>query len=92
MVEDVSRSEQQLQGDVVVHGGAQLVRGLMENDFVDELRLMAFPAMLGVGKQLFGHAGGKKRLTFIRSQTVGDGVELRIRHPAAPASSSVSRR
>jgi dihydrofolate reductase len=64
--------------DIVVHGSARLVQSLLEEDLVDELRLMVFPVILGTGKRLFGETGGKRTLTLRESRTVGDGVEIMI--------------
>jgi dihydrofolate reductase len=69
-------------GDVVVHGSAQLVQSLLEQDLVDELRLMVFPVVLGSGKRLFGETSGKKPLRLTSSKTVGDGVEILVYEPA----------
>jgi dihydrofolate reductase len=87
LVEDVTRIRGEHDGDIVVHGSARLVQGLLENDLVDELRLMVFPVVLGSGKRLFGETSGKKRLQLTSSKTVGEGVEILIYQPAddAPA-------
>ena len=68
-------------GDVLVHGSAQLVQGLFDLDLVDELRLMVFPVVLGSGKRLFGESG-KKPLRLTDSRTVGEGVEILVFEPA----------
>jgi dihydrofolate reductase len=82
VVEEVSNLRQEADGDIVVHGSAQLVQMLIEHDLVDELRLMVFPVVLGVGKRLFGDTGDKKRLRLADSKTVGDGVAILIYEPA----------
>jgi dihydrofolate reductase len=68
-------------GDVVVHGSAQLAQSLLEQDLVDELRLMVFPVVLGSGKRLFGETSDKKPLKLTSSKTVGDGVEILVYEP-----------
>jgi dihydrofolate reductase len=65
-------------GDIVVHGSAQLVQELIERDLVDELRLMIFPVVLGTGKRLFGETSDKKPLRLADSKTVGDGVTILV--------------
>jgi dihydrofolate reductase len=65
-------------GDVVVHGSAQLVQWLLDNDLVDELRLMVFPVVLGEGKRIFGPTSDKKPLRLSESRTVGDGVAILV--------------
>jgi dihydrofolate reductase len=47
-------AEQGLDGEIVVAGSIRLVRTLMENDLVDELRLMIYPVVVGAGERLFG--------------------------------------
>jgi dihydrofolate reductase len=66
------------EGDVVVHGSAQLTQWLLENDLVDALHLMVFPVVLGAGKRLFGEASDKKPLKLAESRTVGDGVLILV--------------
>ena len=70
----VAKLKEQYDGDVAVHGSAQLVQTLLADDLVDELRLMVFPVALGSGKRLFGETADKKRLQLVETRTVGDGV------------------
>jgi dihydrofolate reductase len=85
VVEEVSKLKQEQDGDIVVHGSAQLVQALIEHDLVDELRLMVFPVVLGSGKRLFGDTSDKKRLRLTDSTTVGDGVAILIYEPVRDA-------
>jgi dihydrofolate reductase len=82
LAEAVSKLRQEHDGDVVVHGSAQLSQSLLEHDLVDELRLMVFPVVLGSGKRLFGETSGKKPLRLVDSKTVGDGVAILVYQPA----------
>src|SRR5207248_1438731 len=72
---EVAKLKERYDGDVVVHGSAQLAQALIERDLVDELRLMVFPVVLGSGKRLFGESADKKRLELVDTKIVGDGVE-----------------
>ena len=78
LADSVAKVKQQHEGDIVVAGSAQLVQSLLEQDLVDELRLMVFPLVLGGGKRLFGETSDKKRLRLVDSRTVGDGVAVLI--------------
>jgi dihydrofolate reductase len=80
--EQVAKLKDEIAGEVVVHGSAQLVQALLEHDLVDELRLMVFPVVLGRGKRLFGDTSDKKTLKLADSKTVGDGVTILIHRPA----------
>jgi dihydrofolate reductase len=82
VAEEVAKLRQEVDGDVVVHGSAQLVQALVEHNLVDELRLMVFPVVLGSGKRLFGETSDKKGLRLTDSKTVGDGVAILIYQPA----------
>jgi dihydrofolate reductase len=83
LTEEVSKLKQEVDGNIVVHGSAQLVQALLERDLVDELRLMVFPVVLGAGKRLFGDTSDKKRLRLTESKTAGnDGVTIQIYEPA----------
>jgi dihydrofolate reductase len=83
LAEEVSKLRQDVGGEIVVHGSAQLVQALIEHGLVDELRLMVFPVVLGAGKRLFGETSDKRRLRLTDSKTVGDGVEILTYEPAA---------
>jgi dihydrofolate reductase len=81
-VEEVSKLKRDLEGQIVVHGSPTLVRTLIDNDLVDELRLMVFPVVIGAGKRLFGETGGEKTWKLTDSEIVGDGVAILVYEPA----------
>ena len=78
LVDEITKLTKERDGDIVVHGSAQLVQALVEHDLVDELRLMVFPVVLGTGKRLFGETTGRKRLHLSSSRVVGDGVTIQV--------------
>jgi len=80
---EVARLKDELDGDIVVHGSAQLAQALIEEGLVDELRLMVFPVVLGSGKRLFGKTSDKRPLRLADSKTVGDGVVIQVYEAAA---------
>ena len=73
--EDIRRVKGEVDGVILVAGSATLAQGLIDNDLLDELRLMVFPVLLGSGKRLFG-ASGKKPLRLTAAKTVGAGVQI----------------
>lgn len=82
--------KEQIAGDILIAGSAQLVRGLMERDLVDELRLMVFPIVLGSGKRLFGETSTKRRLRLTDSTPVGSDGILILTYTSARDASEAS--
>jgi dihydrofolate reductase len=74
VVSEVSRLKQELDGEIIVYASRRLVHTLMENDLVDELRLIVFPVALGSGGRLFDETVGKKPMRLLDTRTVGDGL------------------
>jgi dihydrofolate reductase len=75
---EVEKLKKEIDGPILVSGSRRLVHELLENDLVDELRLMVFPVVLGAGKRLFGDTTDKKPLKLVDSRTVGDGVAILV--------------
>ena len=83
---ELAKLRDETDGYVIVHGSAQLVQTLIENDLVDELRLMVFPVVLGTGKRLFGDTSDKKAFKLTDSRPVGDeGVTVQVLERLASA-------
>jgi dihydrofolate reductase len=82
VVDEVSTLSRKVNGDIVVYASFQLVHTLIAHDLVDELRLMIYPFVLGVGKRLFGGTSGKKHMRLVDTRTVGDGLAFLTYQPA----------
>jgi dihydrofolate reductase len=78
LASSVEKVKQEHGGDIVVHGSPSLVQQLVEQDLVDELRLMVYPVVLGKGKRLFGETSDKKAFKLTDVKSVGEGVAILI--------------
>jgi len=76
LAEEAAKLRASTQGNIMVHGSAQLVQALIEQDLVDELRLMVFPVLLGSGKRLFAETSDKKPMRLSSAKPVGDGITI----------------
>jgi len=85
VVQEVSKLKEQPGGDVLVAGSGRLVHTLMENDLVDEYRLMVFPLLLGAGKRLFENVDRKAALSLVEAKPVGAGVLILVYRPTRGA-------
>jgi dihydrofolate reductase len=72
-------------GDIQVMGSASLARQLIENDLVDEYRLMIEPVILGGGKRLFPEDGAARHLELVEATTSGTGVHICTYRPRGNA-------
>ncbi|WP_327263877.1 dihydrofolate reductase family protein [Streptomyces sp. NBC_01232] len=70
-------------GDLVVMGSPTLVRTLLSEGLVDELRLMVMPVLLGGGKSIFPADGGLRTLELVSTAISPAGVHVCTYRPAA---------
>src|SRR3989440_9040822 len=68
-------------GVILVAGSGTLVATVVEQDLVDELRLIVFPTILGRGKRLVLGGTDRRKLRLVEARTVGpDGVQVNTYH------------
>jgi dihydrofolate reductase len=82
VAEEVSRLKEQPGKDIGIVGSGALVRSLLAEDLLDELRLMVHPIVLGRGKRLFEEGGDQKALELVDSKTFTTGVLYLTYQPA----------
>ena len=73
---EVAKLKDEIDGDILVNGSVQLIQTLVENDLVDEYRLMVFPTVLGDGKRLFGELPAPASLKLAESKPAGETLIL----------------
>ena len=78
VVKEVPDLKQRFAREVQVHGSCGLAQTLIENDLIDEYRLLTFPVILGTGKRLFGAGAAPAALTLVSSKTTGSGVVVSV--------------
>jgi dihydrofolate reductase len=76
VAEAVAALKQEDGADVHVIGSAELVRTLIEQGLVDELRLMIDPVTLGGGKRIFRDDGSLRPLRLVHSEVTTTGAIL----------------
>jgi dihydrofolate reductase len=79
---EVTKLKQQPGKDISISGSAALVRSLLRDGFLDELRLMVHPVGVGGGKCLFEDGGDQRALELVDSKTFSTGVLYLTYQPA----------
>src|SRR5918994_342543 len=82
VAEEIAKLKRQPGKDIGIVGSGTLVRSLLADGLLDELRLMVHPIVLGRGKRLFEEGGGQKALNLVDSKTFGTGVLYLTYQPA----------
>jgi len=82
VAEEISRLKEQPGKDISISGSPTLVRSLLQDDLLDELRLMVHPIVVGSGKRLFEEGGDQKALQLVDSKTFSTGVLYLTYQPA----------
>jgi dihydrofolate reductase len=82
VAEAVAALKQEDGADLHVIGSTQLVQTLIDDELVDEFRLMIDPVVLGGGKRIFRADGSVRPLRLVDSQVTTTGAVLATYAPA----------
>ena len=77
----MTRLKQEPGQDILIFGSVELIQSLMQEDLIDEYRLMVFPIVVGNGKWLFPGESQQKEFKLVQSQTFGSGVVVLTYEP-----------
>lgn len=80
--EEVKKLKQEIQRNILIDGGSDLVNFLMQHDLIDEYRLLVHPVVVGKGKRLFREDSRKQDLRLIEARAFGTGVVALTYQPA----------
>jgi dihydrofolate reductase len=83
VAEEISELKRQPGKEIVISGSGALVRSLLRDGLIDELRLMVHPIVVGSGKRLFEDGEVQTALELVESKTFATGVVYLIYRPAS---------
>ena len=73
---DVARLKREEGRALLTQGSSNLLQTLLQENLIDEFRLLTFPLLLGNGKKLFGEGTVPKALTLVSSKVSTTGVTI----------------
>jgi dihydrofolate reductase len=77
VADEVAKLKEADGGPILVAGSCTLVHSLIENDLVDELRMMVLPVLIGGGKRVFPDSGPEEAVR------AGRHADVRVRRGCA---------
>ncbi len=80
--EELTKLKQQPGKNIGITGSGTLVRSLLRDGLLDELRLLVHPIVVGSGKRLFPDGTAQKPLKLVESKTFSTGVVYLTYQPA----------
>lgn len=74
VAEAITKLKAEVAGDILIYGSVGLVRWLLRNGLLDELRLVTYPVVLGKGVRLFEEEAEPSVLRLVSAQPFDSGV------------------
>lgn len=81
VVAEVGNLKQRFSRELQVHGSGDLAQTLIENNLIDEYRLLTFPVILGTGKRLFGAGTVPATLKLVKTYATRTGAIFSVYRP-----------
>jgi dihydrofolate reductase len=81
VAEEVKKLKQEIERNILIDGGSELVQSLEQNNLIDEYRLLVHPVVVGMGKRIFREGSEKKGLRLKEARTFNTGVVALIYQP-----------
>jgi dihydrofolate reductase len=75
--DDVPRLKAEAKRPIALFAGAAAAQALLDRGFVDEIRLIQYPVLLGGGTPLFAVDGKRRRLTLLGNEQWESGATIR---------------
>jgi dihydrofolate reductase len=88
---ELARRKRQPGKSISIAGSATLVRSLLREGLVDELRLLLFPIVVGSGRHLFDDWDDELPMTLVESRPLRNGVVALAYEPAEVAGTGSTR-
>jgi dihydrofolate reductase len=88
IVEGIRRIKAKSGPDLIVWGSSTLIPVLLEHGLADEVFLLVFPVLLGVGKRIFSEGTPPRELALVSTKAVGSGVIISTYRPSGPLRTS----
>jgi dihydrofolate reductase len=73
---DIPRILSEARRPIALFAGASAAQAALDSGFVDEIRLIQYPVILGAGTPLFQHDGKRRDLKLIDSQSFDSGATV----------------
>jgi dihydrofolate reductase len=81
--DEVSALKQAAGRDILIGGSCALAESLLQQNLIDEVRMLVHPIALGAGKRLFEGANEPVALTLVDTRSFDSGVVALTYHPVA---------
>lgn len=75
---EARKLKDEFDGELQIPGSHRLVQELLESDLVDQINLMIFPVVLGLGKRVFEETPERRDFRLRESKIVGEGIPVLI--------------